>query len=224
MNKLSTKTLNTLRNFASINKNLLVKPGSEISTLSEAKNIFATAKVDEVFEKEFGIYDLTEFLGAYNLFEDPDISFQDEYVTLSAGRSKVDYRFADESILTYPTKKITMPPSDVEVTITEEILKQITKAASTFGNTVASIRNKNGNIVLSVIDPKNSSSNVYSITLEEKTDNEDSFDLQFLISNIKVIPGSYKVSISRKLISHWAHDTDPIEYYIALEKTSSYDS
>lgn len=222
MDKLTPQTLNVLKNFSSINKNLLVKKGNELSSISEAKNIFAIATVNETFEQDFGIYDLNEFLGAYGLFENPALDFEDTSVVISSGKSKVRYRFADESILTFPTKKINMPTTDVSVTISADTLSQVRKASSTFGNKVASIRTEDDNVVLSVIDPKNSSANTYTIALGEKEGNTK-FDLQFLIENLKVIPGDYSVSISSKLISRWENQSEQVQYYIALEKTSSYE-
>lgn len=224
MNKLTTQTLAILKNFSGINKNLMVRTGNVISTISEAKNILAFATIEDKIEQDFGIYDLNEFLGAYSLLEDPILEFEESSVVLSSGKSKIRYRFADESILTFPTKKLTMPSADLKVEISEDVLNQIRKAASVLGNTVASIKKENGSIVLSVVDPKNVTANTFSIVLQDTTDNTAEFDLQFLIGNLKVVPGNYDVAISSRLISHWAHTTDSIEYYIALEKTSTYDA
>ena len=224
MNTLTTNTLNILKNFSSIQKNLLVRAGNTVSTISEAKNILAFATIDEKFDKDFGIYDLNEFLGAYSLLENPTLEFEDSAVILSSGKSKVTYRFADESILTFPQKKINMPPPDVTVKINSETLAAIRKAASALGHTVVSIKREGRDITLSVIDPKNTTANSYSITLKDQSDLSAQFDLQFLIANLKVIPGDYTVSISSKLISHWEHETEQVEYYIALEKTSSYEA
>lgn len=222
MNKISTQTLTFLKNFSGINKNLMVRAGTSISTISEAKNILAFATIEDGFDRDFGIYDLNEFLGAYGLLDDPVLEFEDSAVVLASGKSKISYRFADESILTFPTKKINMPSTDLKVEITEDTLNQVRKAASVLGNSVASIKKDKGAIVLSVVDPKNSTANTFSVVLEDTTDNTAEFDLQFLIANLKVIPGTYTVAISSKLISHWSHSTEPIEYYIALEKTSTY--
>lgn len=224
MNKLSPNTLTILKNFSGINKNLMARAGNVVSTISEAKNILAFATIDEKIDNDFGIYDLNEFLGAFALLDDPVLTFEDSSVSLVSGRSKVNYRFADESILTFPQKKITMPPSDLKVEISGETLGAIRKAASALGHTVASIKKDGGGITLSVVDPKNTTANTYSIVLEDSTDNTAEFDLQFLIANLKVIPGDYTVNISSKLISHWEHSTEQVEYYIALEKTSSYEA
>lgn len=224
MNKLSTQTLTILKNFSGINKNLLARSGNSLSTVSEAKNILGFATIDETIEQDFGIYDLNEFLSAYALLDDPTLTFDASSVVLESGKSQVRYRFADESILTFPTKKINMPKADLKVEISAEALNQIRKAASALGHTVASIKKVDDSISLSVVDPKNATANTYSIVLQEDAETNAEFDLQFLISSLKVIPGDYTVEISSKLISHWAHVTEPVEYYIALEKSSSYEA
>jgi hypothetical protein len=56
--QLSEKTIEVLKNFANINPNLVVSAGSNLKTISEAKNIMASADVAETFDNGFGIYDL----------------------------------------------------------------------------------------------------------------------------------------------------------------------
>lgn len=224
MNTLSAQTLTILKNFAGINKNLMVRAGNVISTISEAQNILGFATINETIDQDFGIYDLNEFLGSYAMLDSPDLEFEKTSVVMASGKSKIRYRFADESILTFPKKKINMPKADLVVEISEDTLNQVRKAASILGNTVASIQKEGDSIVLTVVDPKNSSANTFAIVLEDKTDSTAVFDLQFLIANLKVIPGNYTVSIASKAISHWKHNAEPIEYYLALEKTSTYEA
>ena len=69
--KLSNHTTSVLKNFATINQNLVIKEGSELLTMSSMKNIVAKATVEENFPKEIAIYDLNEFLGALSLFSEP---------------------------------------------------------------------------------------------------------------------------------------------------------
>ena len=56
--KLSNNTISVLKNFASINQNLVIKEGNEITTMSAMKNIVAKAEVEETFTYEVAIYDL----------------------------------------------------------------------------------------------------------------------------------------------------------------------
>ena len=68
--KLSDKTIKLLKNFSSINQSILFKEGSKLRTISVMKNILAEATVDEEFPKDFGIYDLVQFLNGLDLQND----------------------------------------------------------------------------------------------------------------------------------------------------------
>jgi hypothetical protein len=222
MIKLTAQTLDILKNFSSINSNLVVKAGEPLSTISEAKNIMALAEVSETFPCDFGVYDLSEFISMFSLLQDPDLEFKDDSVVFTSGRSKASYRFADQSILTSPKNKINMPSTDLSVKISSETLTQIRKAAGVLGHSIVSIQGDNGLVTLAVVDPKNSAANTFSVVLDDNNSQTGSFDLQFMIANLKVLPGDYEVSISSKLISHWKHESLPVQYYIALEKTSTF--
>lgn len=224
MIKLSSQTLDILKNFSGINSNLVVKTGEPLATISEAKNIMAIANVPEQFTTNFGIYDLNEFISMFSLMQDPELDFSNDSVIFKSGRSRASYRFADESILTSPKNKINMPASDLTVHISSETLTQIRKAAGVLGHSILSISGNGGVITLSVVDPKNSSANTFSLVIDEQNSQTQSFDLQFLIANLKVLPGDYEVNIASKLISHWKNTGQDIQYYIALEKTSTFNN
>ena len=87
---LSDKTLTILKNFAGINNSILVKQGTQLRTISVAKNILAEAQIDEEFPREFGIYDLNQFLNGLSLHQDPEMDFSPEsYLNIREGMSRV---------------------------------------------------------------------------------------------------------------------------------------
>ena len=224
--KISKETLEVLKNFSAINPNLVINEGNKLSTIAEAKNIMATTTVTETFPKEVGIYDLNEFLSAHSLIEDADLNFGDDSVIMKSPLSSITYRYADKSILTSPEKSVTMPETEVSITITEDLISQIRKAGGALGHPVVSITKDDGSdkIVLQVKDPNNSSANVFEIDSGSVSD-ISSFDFQFLIGNLKLIPGDYQVSVSSKLISHWkCINNNSVEYWIALEKNSTFNN
>jgi hypothetical protein len=81
--KLSTNTVEVLKNFASINPNILIRAGDSISTISAGKNIFAKAKIQETFDREFAIYDLNSFLATLSLANNADIQFDNEFLQVA---------------------------------------------------------------------------------------------------------------------------------------------
>ena len=103
---LSNETVSVLKNFATINQNLVIKPGSSISTMSAMKNIVAAAEVKEVFPTEFAIYDLNEFLASLSLFEKPNLDFKNDFVVITEDGSTnktLKYWYSDPSVVTTPS-------------------------------------------------------------------------------------------------------------------------
>lgn len=222
--KISKETLDVLKNFSAINPNLVIKPGNKLSSIAEAKNIMSAVEVSETFPKEVGIYDLNEFLGALSLINDPDLEFGDDSVIIKSDLASLTYRYADTSILTSPVKEVTMPEVDVTVNLTADDITQVRKAGSALGHPVVSITSSEGSdkLYLEVKDPENATANVFKLEVGES---DKSFDFQFLISNLKLVPGDYEVSVSSKLISHWkCINNNSVEYWIALEKNSTFNN
>ena len=222
--ELNENTLNVLKNFSGINQNMLIQQGSTIKTISEARNVLATAVVEEEFPQPFGIYDLNEFIGVLGLVDTPRLKFAEEYVTIgdSTGRSKVKYFFSPEETLTTPQKDINMPETDVKFTLTNDTLNKIKRAASTLGHDEVLITGNDGVLSLSVVDSQNSTSNAFSIDIDGEFPSGANFNFILSISNLKILTGDYDVEISSKLISCFKHKDLNVKYWIALEKTSSY--
>ena len=221
--KLSQETIAILKNFSMIQPNLVVEPGSTLSTLAEAKHIMAEAEIQETFDSKFGIYDLNEFLSAHSLLPDADLEMTDTSMIIKSGDAKVKYHFADTSILTSKTQSVTMPPIDISFTFTEDHIGSIRRAASALSldKPVLSIAVESGEILARVICVQNPSSNSYSLSLGKCNDETiTDVDYRFSIENLKLIGGDYTVDITNKLISNWKHDTMKVQYWIALDKTS----
>jgi hypothetical protein len=219
---ISDDTLKVLQNFAMVNPNLVLKPGQKVRTISEAKNIMAIAEITEDFPLEFGVYDLNEFLSVHGLIENATLSFDDKSLTMSNGDQKIKYYFAETDILTQPTKDITMPDAEVGINLTEKVLDQIKKAASVLGHMELSLSGDNGVVTASVLDIKDSTANTFDIVVDKDNNCKETFNFVVNIPNLKLLPGDYYVSISSKLISNWQNTNYPVEYFIALERTSSY--
>ena len=218
--KLSEQTVAILKNFSAINQNLIIKQGSEISTVSAMKNIMASAKVEESFPIEFAIYDLNEFLSALSLFENPDLDFQENYVLITESGSKgksLKYWFSDSSVVTSPNKEVTMPPSEVKFPLQSNVLSEVQKAAAVIGAPDMVLEDDE----LRVTDKKNDTANSYSTSLDTES-NGASYKFWFKVENLKLLPGCYDVQVSSKRISHFQNKKLPVGYFIALEPESSY--
>ena len=219
--KLSTKTKDILKNFATINSGIKVLEGNEIKTISAMKNVLARATIDETFDKGFSIYNLQEFLGATSLLEDPDFLFNETSLTVADTNSSMSYFYASEGMVVSPEKMVTMPEAEVTFDLSSSVLSDLNKAASVLGVTDLSLESDGTKMQLTVKDKKNSTSNAYSTTVG--TGNGVKFNMNFKIENLKILAGNYTVNVSSKGISHFVNKDTDLEYFIALEPDSKYD-
>ena len=219
---LSDKTLTILKNFAGINNSILVKQGTQLRTISVAKNILAEAQIDEEFPRDFGIYDLNQFLNGLSLHQDPDMDFSpDSYLTIREGKRRVKYFYADpQVIISPPEKEITLPSEDVHFQLDSIALEKLLKAAAVYQLPDLSAVGGDGVVKLVVRDKKNDTSNEFAVVVGE-TDKQFSFN--FKVENIKIIPGAYDVIVSSKLLSKFTNTQHDLKYFIALEPDSTFE-
>ena len=219
---LCDNTLGILKNFAGINNSILVKEGNQLRTISVAKNILAEAEIDEDFPRQFGIYDLNQFLNGLSLHQDPDLDFSEEsYLTIREGKRRVKYFFADpQVIVAQPEKEITLPSQDVCFQLDSTALDKLLKAAAVYQLPDLSAVGEAGVVKLVVRDKKNDTSNEFAVVVGETDKN---FTFNFKVENIKIIPGAYNVVVSSKLLSKFTNTNFNLKYYIALEPDSTFE-
>ena len=223
--KLSEHTVDVLKNFATINQNLVIKQGSTLTTMSAMKNIVAKAEVEESFDKEVAIYDLNEFLASISLFSSPVLEFNDGFVTIkeeNSPKNSLKYFYSDPSVVTSPNKTITMPSKEVSFTLNGDNLTKLKRAAGVIGAPDLVLEKKNADVFLTVKDKKNDTANTFSVDVDTVEDGSD-FKFYFKVENLKVMDGDYHVDISSKNISHLASSNKDVEYWVALEPESSYE-
>ena len=221
--KLSDSTVNLLKNFSNINQSLLFKQGNSLRTMSVMKNILAEAVIDEELPKDFGIYDLNQFLNGMSLHHDPELDFENEnYVVIREGRShQSKYYFADPSvIITPPEKTLTLSTEDVSFVLTTQNLDRLLKAAAVYQVPDLSAIGANGVVKLVIRDKKNDTANNFSMVVGET---DKSFEFNFKVENIKLIPGSYEVVVSKSGLSKFTSKDRDLSYFIALEPDVKYE-
>ena len=218
--KISKATVEILRNYASINQNILIKTGNVLTTRTVAKNLFATATVDTDFPQDVGIYNLSTFLGVLSLFSDPDITLSDKAIVISQGKNKVQYTLAAPDVLDYPDKAINMPASDAEFELSEENLKSLLKAGAVLSSTDLKISGDGATIACTVLDPKNVAANTFTVEVGET---DRTFEVFIKLENLKLLTGKYNVKLSEKKIAHFENVSVSYSLYIAAEKNSTWE-
>ena len=131
------------------------------------------------------------------------------------------YLFADPNVfVSPPEKEITLPSEDVAFTVSTEQLDKLLKAAAIYQLPDLSAVGGNGVVKLLVRDKKNDTSNDFSIVVGET---DATFSLNFKVENIKILPGTYDVVMSKKLLSRFVSKDYNLKYYIALEPDSTFE-
>ena len=216
MTVISRETIDILKNFSSINKSIVIKPGSTIKTLSVNKNILAEASVEENIDSQISIYDLSSFLGCLSLFDQPKFDTSNtQYLAVSdsSGKSKTKFFYADPDVIVQPPDQdIELPSEDVTFTLTPEALNALQRAAAVYQVPDLCLYGKNGKMRLCVTDKKNDTSNTYSVEVGET---DQTYCYCFKIENLKLIQSEYKVTISNANVAKFEGAT--VKYWIALE-------
>jgi len=215
--RLTKETLNILKNFSSINSNILIKPGNVLKTISPGSNIYVEASVQEDFDTEVAIWDLNKFLGVVSMFNNPDVEFHDTHVDISNGRSTVTYYYSEPSLLTVPKKEIKMPDVLFSFDLEEQDLNELIKASSILQVSDLLITAGDGQIKITVADAKNNTPNSFDLVIEENYTGPD-YSGSLNVSEMKFLPGSYHVEITKTVVSKFSHKSQNLSYYIAITK------
>jgi len=218
--KFSARTIQVLRNSSTIHQSILFNPGKQIKSISQSKTIMARATIDTEIEKAFAIYDLPQFLSAISLFDDPELEVGDRAMTIRSGKEKLNYTFSEPSlILAPPEREITLPTCEVHFELKHEALVRVQKALGIIGAPEIAVTGDDGVIYIEALNSKNTSDSTYRVEVGET---DKTFRFIFLAENIKLDQGDYAVSISSKGLSHFKGMQNDIEYWIAVEATSTY--
>ena len=221
--KISTKTLDVLKNFSEINQSILINKGKKLKTVSALKNILAHAEVEDDFPQDFAIYQLNEFIGVLSTMSNPDLTFHDKYVMLSQENGAcTKYFYAEPSVVIAPEKDINMPSEDINFTLLEKQYNDLLKMSSILQLNDILVKgcSKSNGQYLAVTNKKNDTSNDYSVKVGE--DVTEPYKMYFKTENLKMVVGDYNVHISSKGISHFENMNIKLDYWIALEPDSNY--
>jgi len=225
--KISKETLDILKNYSTINSNIIIPEGNEIATLSPMKNIMSLATVTETFENEIAIWDLNKFLGTISLYENPIFEFNEDHVIISEenGKTRTKYRYAESQLIQRVTQRVKMDDVVVSFELRNKDLSQVLRAASVLQLPDLAVRTSEGgdSIELVALDSKDSTCNTYSVDLGELPNDGHDFEFFFKTENMKMLPGDYNIEISKKMVSQMKNQNADLTYWIALESNSRYE-
>lgn len=210
---ISKNSLSILKNFSTINSNLLVRPGNKISTISPAKNMMAEAIVEEEFDIEFGIWDLNKFLGVISLFTDPVFTFHDKYVEIEGG-STVKYYYSEPKLLTAPTKSVKMPEELAVFSIYQDNFAEMLKASSILQLPQITFSSDGDVLSAQLHSNEDPTSNTYTIILGA---HNVRFEATLDIEHLRLLPGDYEVTLSKGPVAQFKNLSMDLTYWVALK-------
>ena len=219
--KLSVKTIQVLKNFSSINQSIYFTQGNKIKTISPMKTIMAEASVQEMFPRDFGIYDLNQFLGVVSLFEEPDLDFDTHNLIIKDdNKARSNYFYADKSMIVVPPEKpLDLPDASIAFSLSDTFVKSILQAANVLQLPEIVVKGNGEKIQVTATNVKNTTaySFSYDVGYTDKV-----FDMIFKVENLKLLLGSYDVKISSKGISQFTSMDGNLIYTIVNEASSTY--
>jgi len=211
--------LTVMKNFAGINQALIFKPGTQLKTINPTKSVMAVADIDVEIPGEACVYDMARFLSVLSLYNKPDVTFGDKAFTISEGRRKTRYVYADPSmVVAPPAKELKLPAADVEVKVSWDDMSSVIKAAGVLQLPEIAFVGADGTISLKAIDSANPSADTFGVELEGETD--ATFTLILKTENLKLLPLDYTVGLAAKGLSTFAGAG--VTYFVAIEAKSNF--
>ena len=219
--KLSPETIGVLKNFSSINKEMLFKPGNTVSVIHDTKSIIGVATIAESFESEFAIGDMPRFLSVLSLFDEPELNIGDKFLTIKEGKRKLNYTFtAKNSVLFVEDESLVklaavMQKKTATFQITNELYQQVSKGMLVLKLPNIAFVGDGSELTLHTTDYSNPTSDTYSGVIGES---DQTFKAIFKAENMKQLPLDYQVDIVPGVLAHFTSIGDQkIEYYVAME-------
>lgn len=206
-----------LQNFSIINNSIYIKKDEPfVSTISDDFTIYAKTKPHIFkFDRDFALYDLKKLIGSYMLFQTPPkVTLEEKSLILSDETKKIEIYYCNPELINYPKKNINLTNSICTFSLAKENFGQLQKMASVLGIETIQIKgNKNNQIVLTLLEPKNKTADNFSINITGERVDED-FTVFFNIQRLKFIPDDYIINITTKEIGLFESKNSNVEYYV----------
>lgn len=225
--KLSKRTIDILKNYATINPNLCISQGNTIYTLAPTKTIMSNVTIPETFSEDVRIFDLNRFLSTISLLQNPEITLCGDHLIISGdGGARVKYWYGDPAIVQEVKQRLSMPKVIAKIDISAKRLAEIIKASSVMQLPNLTFRtNEDGDGVDAILhDKKEPSSNEFTVSLPCESFSDERFSVSYKVESLKIIPGDYTLEIGTTVVSRFTLASEPHEalsYYIAAEFNKS---
>lgn len=222
--KLTSGTVQVLKNFSTINKGIVIKPGKDLRTIISGRSMIAEVRLNDELPQYGAIYDVGRFLGAMSLFEDPDLSFKEDSIVIHEGKQAVTYVYSEPStILTPKDDQVNLPDPDVVFDLSWDELTSLMRGAQVLNLPSVYIALKDGELIIEATNPKSDHSDAYRLDSVDVISGTTDCEFRLSLEYFKFLPCDYRVSISTKGLAKFeATDTkgicEDVVYWIGTEK------
>ena len=189
--------------------------------MSEAKSLAAKATLNQNIPRDFAISDLTRFIDAVSLFDDPAITLNDSFCAIIDKRAIVRYSYADDLFIQRknPDKEFKCPSEHfISVKLGAADYAALKKGMSVLGLSSAAIVGDGKKLSLGALDMGNKASHVFNLVIG---DTSKKFKAVIAVENLKMLPQDYQVIISDKGIAHMKSIDGSMEYWVAVSTANS---
>jgi len=216
--KISAQTIKLLQNFSVINQGIVINPGNILRTCTPQRNILAEVEISETFEHTFGVYDLKKFLALLSMVKEPDVAIDETTIKVGDGKSSVSMRHTNTKLIVSPPDKKIVAPYFITFDLSEGDLKWIFNTSSILGTNHVVFQGSGGNLSIESMDVTGKNVDSGSLFLGAT---EHNFRAVLLVERLKLLAGSYKVSISNKGVVQFANKSVNLKYWVSLEAEPS---
>jgi hypothetical protein len=215
--KLSDNTLSVLKNFASINSGVVLKPGTVQKTISPEKSILVEATIEDDIPVEVGIYDLNQFLSVITSLKGAELTFnKDQIVVTDDTGFYVTYRGCSSNlIITPPEKELVLKDITTKFSLANATSQKLIKVATMINLPNLSVIGKDGSLLLKIHERANDTSNDGVQKIGEYAGKD--FIATFKTENLKLLADDYNVEVQAGAFAKFINQNNTLTYSIALE-------
>lgn len=216
--KLSSNTLNVLKNYSSINKNMVFTQGNILRTFSNSKAIYSVAQIEEEIPMDFAIYDLPSMLGMLTCLDEPEIVCHENNIEIVSTNDKgsFDVFYCDmDLVVVPPTSEPNIDPI-YSFKVSLEEFQHLMKSISVTGSPSLTIKCDGENVTMIANDRDNNTSSSYKKVIGKF---DSKFDVYVSVENLKIIPDDYEIIIAmtkskKTALLNFKSESKKVEYWI----------
>lgn len=227
--KLSQETISVLKHAASIQPGICIDAGNMIFSVHDSRAVRMQATIEETFPQSFAMINLNQFLNIISLFDDPELSFNDDHVLISSqsGNQTMQYYFSDPTMINQSNKQLSADLHyEFSFNLSSDDISKLNKAASAIAADDICVYNKGSDIFVTALDKRRQTGNTFELLVGTDTAIENkNYRVYFRKNNLKLTNNDFNVSVSSRGLSTWKAinaNVPELLFYIAIERDSDF--